>query len=107
MSLGGRPSEGWLTRPKSSVARSERRDRYHAVVTDPSEPSHERGPLARPPSERYAGRPDGEDQARSSGEEALAAGASPSRGVAFGLIGGLIGAVFLVLFGAVFPYSAG
>jgi hypothetical protein len=76
-------------------------------MTQTHEPPEPPDRLARPPSERYKPSAPSSAPAQIDEQEAALAVATPGRGVAFGLIGGAIGAALLVLFGAVFAYSVG
>jgi len=76
-----------------------------AVMTSPSEPAdHEGSPrLARPPSDRYRG------EAENAAEDPATtdAGASPARGIAYGVVAAVIGAIVILFLGGVMTLSAG
>ena len=76
-----------------------------AVMTSPSEPAdHEGRPrLARPPSDRYRG-----EAAEEVAEDAPTdEGASPARGIAYGVVAAIIGALVILFLGGVMTLSAG
>ena len=78
-----------------------------AVMTRQSERAEREGPprLARPPSDRYIG--ESTEEAAAADAAATDAGASPARGIAYGVVAAIIGALVILFLGGVMTLSAG
>ena len=117
MSVGGRPSEGWLTVESLAHARRPDPDGTMAPMTEPTEPTAAEEPagspgeaapgstrrrLDRPPADRFG---QGRDEATDNGS--TLDGASPSRAIAMGIVGAAIGTTIYLVLAIVFSFTAG